>query len=224
MKKPLFFCLLLTTLLCCEEDLRFAQTQPAGIPALSSIPPKLHGTYIDADSTFVVIDAHSITERKILEIDEPLDSLWASILTEGDLIISDSSANGFRVTDPKEGVEIFLTVSQGNASGTLHWEEPLFQQSENGVVKSWQGRYYFNHLRSMDTGWILRKVVLKRDSLHMSKIDKPKTDSLRLITPVDVHIQKDGDEVGVMINPSQEELATLFKKYEERTRSLKKLN
>ena len=212
MKKPICFLALLFVLFSCGESIRFEQAQPAGTPELSKIPKKLRGTYMEGDTIFLVIGKKTIIERSEGTFSETLEEIAKDIAEDDEeIIISDSSSRGFKAhyEDEKAMIEVRFDKA-GN--GSFEWSEEQFAIGSNGIIKSKDGAYYVNIYRPQDNGWVLRKLVLKGDSLFTYRLDNPKEIAdLEAITPVKKHYKKDGDSDGWTIGPTPSVLDKLSK-------------
>jgi len=220
MKKPICFLALLCVLFSCGENLRFEQTQPSGFPELKSIPKKLRGTYLDDDSTQLIISKKKIITRHHEEFTEPLETIAKEIADDKDVVVTDSSARGFTAHAYEEGISVKITYDKRQGKGTFSYQEDKFNLGEKHVIKAKDGHYYINVFRPKDTAWILRKVVLEGDSLFVYRVEKPKErEALEAITAVEDHYEKDGEYEGWKIDPTPDLLDLLFDQYGERVSS-----
>ena len=171
MKKPLSLLLTLVLIYSCSEKVSFEEPQPAHLSALNEIPQKYWGTYIDDDdSTVVTIDASTIIENYIVEVNEPFEEVFGDI-EESDAAKIVSQTDDAITVELIAGEQQTLSIKNDSIFGIIKIPERLFSLERQDIVKRYRGHDYFNVLND-DGDYYLRKVSFEGDILVISKIKK----------------------------------------------------
>lgn len=166
-----FTCLILICIcaISCNERVSFDEAQPAQAKALSEIPEKYQGNYFDhEDSTFIVINSHTVVENEIIEIAEPANEIFEDISEEDFVKIVSQTDSEIKVSIWGNEVETFQ-LRNDSIFGILTLPDTLFSLRQNDVLKSYNDYDYLNILNS-DGDYYLRKVSLQDDLLTIYKM------------------------------------------------------
>lgn len=166
-----FNCLALVSLLSvsCNERISFDEAQPSQAKVLSEIPEKYQGNYFDHDdSTFIVINSHTVVENEIIEVAEPVDEILENIDDDDFVKIVSQTDSELKIRIWGNEIETFQ-LRNDSIFGTLTLPDTLFSLKQNDVLKSHKDYDYLNILNS-DGDYYVRKVSLQDDLLTIYKM------------------------------------------------------
>lgn len=153
----------------CKERISFDEAQPAQAKSLSEIPKKYQGNYFDHDdSTFILINSHTVVENEFFEIAEPADEIFKDISEEDFVKIVSQTDSEIKVRIWGNEVETFQ-LRNDSIFGILTLPDTLFSLRQNDVLKSYNDYDYLNILNSAGHYYI-RKVSLQDDLLTIYKM------------------------------------------------------
>lgn len=198
-----FNCLALVSLfsVSCNERISFDEAQPAQARTLSEIPEKYQGNYFDHDdSTFIVINSHTVVENEIIEVAEPVNEILENIDDDDFVKIVSQTDSEIKVSIWGNEVQTFQ-LRNDSIFGLLTLPDTLFSLTQNDVIKSSKDYDYLNIINSKGDYYI-RKVSLQDDLLtiyelkaiediiDIKKIDRPDTSSVKGLKPTNRQFKK----------------------------------
>lgn len=166
-----FNCLALVSLfsVSCNERVSFDEAQPAQAKTLSEIPEKYQGNYFDHDdSTFIVINSHTVVENEVIEVAELVKEIFEDIAEDDFVKIVSQTDSELKVRIWGNEVETFQ-LRNDSIFGTLTLPDTLFSLRQNDIIKSQTDYDYLNILNG-DGDYYIRKVSLQDDLLTIYKM------------------------------------------------------
>jgi len=203
-----YILLFVSSLVACEDRVRFEEPQPTEKNNLRKIPGRLRGTYLStSDSTYLTIDEKKIVKWSNLEISGLRDSL--------DLEIDSARLEAVRPDS--------IWVSDGNYMLTIKqlpndslmvyysYRDTVFQLSEEHVLRKFRGHYFLNY-KIRNSQWRVRQLTLENGELSFSKITVPEDlEDLRKISEVEEIDPEKTGEIFYRLKPSKKEFKRLIK-------------
>ena len=198
----IFLFLMLPMLVACTEVL-FQQPQPPGGKNLKNFPAGYLGTYMDMeDSSIYILMSTHILEEYSEDI-----SLHADSITED----SDVALSGDTLIDLEGGLRFPVERRNDSVFASITLYDTVFNLEEDDILRKHKKTWFLN-IRQ-DTAWaVYRLDHSMKDHIILSIIDtEEELPIIESIIPVDVILDKKGDTLNYLLNPTLKEFKELLR-------------
>jgi hypothetical protein len=187
----------------CDPYVVFDTPQPVNKGNQSSISEILTGTYINKDSTFLIITTDMILKKseEYFEITEDeLDTMSQYTYDEN------------FIYGPILDTAPIIEKRYDTIMGSYIYKDTLFELSSNQFIRKYKGNYYLN-IQQKDKTWEVIQFISKSDSLIIKSMDKEKDiDLVKNIAFVHEVIKDSSDKIQkYIITASQKEFKQFLK-------------
>ncbi|MDZ7614312.1 MAG: hypothetical protein U5K51_11865 [Flavobacteriaceae bacterium] len=185
------------------DPIYFNKPQPDAVKNLKQFPKAYRGTFMDQDSTYLVIDKTTLISRHKLEW-----KLTRSALDTSTTYLLDKNFLINKLTNEKSPVQFrhdTIFVFQQNT-------DTLFVFSDGQVARSHQGNLILNH-RQEDNLWEVEIFSLKENTLTHMAFFNTKDIFTELAALTDSEVVKDSsqtDTLKLILKPSKKEFKKML--------------
>lgn len=189
----------------CNDSIYFDKPQPDAVKNLKQFPKAYHGTYMDEDSTYLVIDKTTLISRHQLEW-----KLTRSELDTSTTYLLDKNFLINKHTQEKSPVQFkHDTILVGEQIS-----DTLFIFSAGQVARTFKGNLIINH-RQKDNLWEVEIFSLKGSSLKYMAFYNTNDIFTEFASLSDSEVIKDStqtDTVKMILKPSKKEFKKILAK------------
>lgn len=145
----------------CEPEITFYEPQPEGTASLKEIPKNFKGEFIcHDDQSAVEIGAYMIIGKLDVDYTVAKNSLDSNEVISGNYIVNTET-----------GEKIAFTPREDSLLLHIRETDTLFNMQEGHVIRKFKDQYYLNISHDPEK-WEVIKMVLNKDQLTLSRIDK----------------------------------------------------